>query len=294
MVIRGISMANGVANGGRIGPINELLKALPSHSVAVGNLHGILNLSAPETFSCVVSTLESKLAVFQMQQNIAAMLSRSDFDMGGIGFEKTAVFIITNDEKTTLNSLVSLFVKQLYQVLIDKAQRVGGALPVRVNYLLDEFAQLPTIEDMPSMMSAARSRNIRFTLYVQSLGSLSAKYGKDANTILGNCTNIAFLAGKEWELLQYISRLCGKDGYGRPLLSTSVLQRLSKEKGETLILRDRLYPYVAELPDIDDYPFERNAAAPMPQYSSDFDFRFDVEGFRDSVLRKPGGGGMAC
>ena len=78
------------------------------------------------------------------------MLSASDINISKIGFEKTALFLILPDEKTTINFIVSIFIKQLYQCLIDTAQSTQtGALPVRVNFLLDEFANLPTITDMP-------------------------------------------------------------------------------------------------------------------------------------------------
>jgi len=40
------------------------------------------------------------------------------------------------------------------------------------------------------------------------------------------------------------------------LISIPELQRLKKDKGEALILHGRHYPFVSELPDIDDYEFK--------------------------------------
>jgi len=116
---------------------------------------------------------------------------------------------------------------------------------------------MPQIADMPAMITAARSRNIRFFLVAQSLHQLQGKYGEDANTIKGNCDNWVFLTSREQGLLEEISALCGKtrvsDGTYRSLISTSELQRLRKEKGETLILHGREYPFITELADIDQY-----------------------------------------
>ena len=50
------------------------------------------------------------------------MLSHSDFDMREIGKNKTAVFIVIQDEKKTYHSLVTIFLKQCYETLISVAQ----------------------------------------------------------------------------------------------------------------------------------------------------------------------------
>jgi len=64
--------------------------------------------------------------------------------------------------------------------------------------------------------------------------------------------------------LKEISILCGdtffrdSDGSIRshPLISISELQRLKKEYGETLILHGRNYPFITDLPDINEYKFK--------------------------------------
>jgi type IV secretion system protein VirD4 len=149
---------------------------------------------------------------------------------------------------------------------------------VRLNIVLDEFCNIPAIPDMASMISAARSRNMRFFLMAQGMHQLQFKYREDAETIKGNCDNWVFLTSREHELLREISNLCGEtlftdlDGNlkSRPLISISELQRLKKEKGEALILHGRHYPFVTELPDIDEYEFNvypplENDAQPLPQ-----------------------------
>lgn len=64
------------------------------------------------------------------------MLSHSDFDMKSIGREKTAVFIVIQDEKKTYHSLVTIFIKQCYETLIDVAQENGGKLPLEQTLFL--------------------------------------------------------------------------------------------------------------------------------------------------------------
>jgi type IV secretion system protein VirD4 len=219
-------------------------------------------------------------------------LSQSSFNPCNIGKEKTAIYIIVPDEKTTLHFLVTAFIKQTYETLISEAQlQPNRKLPVRLNIVLDEFCNIPTIPDMASMISAARSRNMRFFLMVQGMHQLRCKYKEDAETIRGNCDNWVFLGSREYELLSEISNLCGEtvnndfDGRitSRPLISISELQRLSKEKGESLILHGRHYPFVTELPDIDDYEFE--AYPPLEPQASELPqiVPYDVDQVIDDI-----------
>jgi len=234
-------------------------------SIASINYKSILTNKAVErTFANVSSCVAAMLNPFIIRKTLCQVLSQCSFDIRSIGKTKTAVYVIIPDEKTTLHYLVTIFVKQTYETLINEAHQMGKMkLPVRVNFVLDEFCNIPAIPDMPSMISAARSRNMRFFLMAQSLWQLRQKYKDDANTIKANCDNWVFLTSRDLDLLQEISNLCGETIYkesdetvkSRPLISISELQRLKKEFGETLILHGRNYPFVTELPDIDEYKF---------------------------------------
>ncbi|MCL2528703.1 MAG: type IV secretory system conjugative DNA transfer family protein [Defluviitaleaceae bacterium] len=244
-----------------------LAKRTAEGSIASTNFNTILtNKEAEKTFACVASIVVSMFAQFTTRKTLRRVLSQNSFISGSIGKRKTAVYIIVPDERTSLHFLATLFIKQVYEALIHEAHLTEErSLPIRVNFLLDEFCNIPKIPDMPAMISAARSRNIRFFLMAQGMYQLRQKYDKDAETIKGNCDNWVFLTSREYALLEEISNLCGAVIYHdlngnraiRPLISVSELQRLSKEQGEALILQGRQYPYMANLPDIDDYSFER-------------------------------------
>ncbi len=166
-----------------------------------------------------------------------------------------------HDEKSTYHPLVSAFIKQCYEVLISSAHKNdSGRLKIRTNFVLDEFANLPPITDMSNMATAARSRNIRLNLIIQSAEQLSAQYGKEtAEVIKGNCSNWFYLTSKELSLLRDLSELCGKTErivglkgiQEEPLVSVSQLQRY--KLGEVLIRKDRSHPYKTNLPDISEY-----------------------------------------
>jgi len=265
-------------------------------SIASINFKNVLtNKEAKGTFGNVSSGVSNMLNPFVVRKTLCQVLSKCSFDIRNIGLLKKAIYIIVPDEKTTLHFLVTAFIKQTYEALIDVAQQQeNGKLPVRLNFILDEFCNIPAIPDMASMISAARSRNMRFFLMAQSQWQLKHKYKEDADTIKGNCENWVFLTSREYDLLEEISNLCGttiyKDSDGsiksNPLISISELQRFKKEYGEALILHGRNYPFVTELPDIDEYKFKiyppaKTSERQLPQIA-----RYDVDKVIDDIKNK--------
>lgn len=106
------------------------------------------------------------------------------------------------------------------------------------------------------MLTAARSRNIRFHLVIQSYSQMIDKYKVNASQrVLDNCGNLIYLHSREMSFLKYISELAGSNEYGRPLLSPSRLLHL--KKNETVIFHDRCYPMVVrDIPLIFEYPVQ--------------------------------------
>lgn len=220
-----------------------------------------------DTMSCIISVFDQHMSSFSLQPKMVGLLSHSSFDLNDIGFAKTAVFLIMPDEKTIYHQIIAIFIKQMYELLIDNAYKNTRdyRFPTRVNFLLDEFTSLPKMTDMPQMITASRSRNIRFMLVIQSKHQLKQRYAEEAETIMSNCSNWLFLTSKETELLREISELSGVTGTSRePLISVSRLQHLDKEAGECLVFSGRKYPYFSYLPDIDEYDGNDYALRPLP------------------------------
>lgn len=206
-------------------------------------------MAPTETKGSILSVFKQKVKLFASRDNLSEMLSHSDIDLESIGEKPTAVFIVIQDEKKTYHSLVTILLKQIYETLIAVAQKHGGALPVRTNFLLDEFANMPPLKDVTTMITAARSRQIRFTMIVQNFAQLDSVYGKeDAETLRGNCGNLIYLVTTELKALEEISKMCGevkskKDDKtaSTPLVTVSDLQRM--KENDVIILRLRMQPF---------------------------------------------------
>lgn len=228
-------------------------------STIIGTKLAVLSCGSDKTVGSIDAVVDTALNKLVVNNDFMDFLSKSDYDLSEEIKGKTAIYLVVPDENTTYHFVVTLFLSQLYEVLIREAQsREGNMLEYRMNFVLDEFANIPTIMNMDAKITAARSRNIRFHLFVQGMSQMEAKYGKDAKLICGNCSNWIYLYSKEYELLQTLSQLCGEmiydTGLRVPLVSTFDLQHLSKEKGEALVLANRKFPFITRLLDIDEYP----------------------------------------
>ena len=213
------------------------------------------------------------------------MLSHSDIDLKTIGEKPTALFIVIQDEKKTYHSLVTILLKQCYETLIDVAQAHGGKLPVRTNFLLDEFANMPPLKDITTMITAARSRLIRFTMIIQNFAQLDQVYGKEnAETIKGNCGNIIYLITTELKALEEISKMCGevkskKDDKtaSTPLVTISDLQKM--KQFEVIIMRLRLNPFKTKFVPYYQWNLKKYAKAEYPEREKRAVQTFDLREF---------------
>ncbi len=244
--------------------INEYFNMKGDRNTASIFASGTIN--APnETKQSIISVFRSKIRIFSTRDSMSEMLGHSDFDMKKIGEEKTAVFMIIHDEKKTYHALSTIFVKQCYECLIDVAQKNGGKLKYRTNFLLDEFANMPPLNDVDAMVSAARSRDIRFTFIIQNFAQLKDTYGENiAEVIKGNCGNIVYLISTEISALEEISKMCGEvkskekeKTSSTPLVSVTDLQKM--KLGEAIYKRLRMDPFRTQLsPDQDvNWGFEK-------------------------------------
>ena len=136
------------------------------------------------------SFVAAALSTLQMFINdyVANNTQKSDFDLRNFAKKKTAIYMLLPDDRDTYHKLGSLLVQQIYTSLVETSRTEGGELGIRMNFILDEFANFTKIDSFQSMLTVSRSRNIRFIICLQSFAQLEERYGKEgAQNILDNC-----------------------------------------------------------------------------------------------------------
>ena len=268
--------------------LKAVLQRMNSSHPAAAGLHAVIDLDAEKTRSCVYSSLVAMMNPFMQNRGLQEMLSGDTFDVETIAKKQTIVYVIYPDEKESMNFLVNMFLTQCYEVLVNHAaDRPDDRLPVRCNFILDEFSNLTPISRFSNRIAEARSKNIRYFIFIQSYGQLKEKYGNEADSILANCNNWLCWSSKDVEFLRTVSAMCGTqydyNGVARPLIDAFEMQHLQKrnEGAEVLVLRQGLFPYVTFLPDIDYMEEYQNApVSPYPYYAENASVKlFDIDGW---------------
>lgn len=230
--------------------IKELYDMLPEGSIARRNL--ATYVTAPnDTRASIHSVAVSGLEIFSRSQGLMQMMADDSMD---IDFTRRFVlFICVADESENYHGLAGLLVSQLAQQLVCKAQELGGRLPVRVNIVLEELGSVgKTIPNLPNLLAAGRSRNIRMLLVLQSEDQLVDIYGKAKAEAIRSCIGVQFcFSTNSWDTLTEWSRRCGerKDpvtGHMEPLITAAQLAAMPV--GTALVLVDGRYKYIANLP----------------------------------------------
>ena len=141
---------------------------------------------------------------------IANMMSATDIPLDEMCDEKTATFIIVPQSDKTYHQFALLYIDQLYQMLMEKAENCGGRLPRRMNMICEELAQLPPITELDQRLSLSAGMGIRWVLVLQDITQLEAKYGRDkAPTLINQCATKIFMRASDANTGKWISNQLG-------------------------------------------------------------------------------------
>lgn len=165
----------------------------------------------------VLIDLGSRLQVFQAPV-VRDITSHNEINLQELGEKKSAYFVITSDQHSAFDFLAVLFYTMLFIKLVERAQKEKSLdpkknmrLPVPVNFLLDEFANIGAIPDFKKKISTVRKYGINISVVIQSLAQLQNRYPKGQwEEILSNCCVLIYLAGgTDQTTAKYISDLTG-------------------------------------------------------------------------------------
>jgi len=166
-------------------------------------------MAAGKTAKSILISCGARMAPFDIRE-VRELMEGDELELEKIGDRKTALFCIVSDTDMTFNFISAMVYTQMFNVLCDKALENGGALKTHVTCLLDEFAN-QKIPNFQHLISVIRSREISAHIVVQTQSQLKAVYKDHAETIIGNCSRVLFLGGKERSTLKEISETLGKE-----------------------------------------------------------------------------------
>ena len=188
----------------------DRLEMRDPESIAVKQYH-IYKQAAGKTAKSILISVGVRLAAFNLPQ-IAKLTNTDELDLSSMGEKKVALFCCIPDADTSLNYLVGMIYSQLFQTLYYMADRVhGGALPVPVNCIMDEFPNVSLPNEFEKILATCRSRSIYCSIIIQNMSQLKALFKDSWESLVGNCDEFLYLGGNEKETHKYVSELLGKE-----------------------------------------------------------------------------------
>ncbi len=172
---------------------------------------------AAETYSGVMSNL-SEATKFLSDPQIKAATAVSSFSIQDLALGQTTVYVVIPPERMdTQKTWLRLVIIAAMHVFKAARRRTGH----RCLFLIDEFASLGRLDDLPRDIATMSGFGIDFALVVQGLDQLKDHYGDAQATILSNCAYKWFCNVNDLESAKHLSESLGKATVGTTSESTS-------------------------------------------------------------------------
>ena len=134
------------------------------------------------------------------------------------------IYLVTPPNRTEYNSIVSLFLDQLFNSNYELALSNGRKCINRILHILDEFTNIPAIPHMDTKISIGLGQNILYYLWIQNLEQLTEKYGENtAKTIRDNCSVQIYVKSTSDETNAAFSKALGTRTITRRRRSSNIL-----------------------------------------------------------------------
>lgn len=168
--------------------------------------------AAGETAKSILISCFVRLAPFAIG-SLREMFSSDELELGRVGEEKTAFFLIMSDTSKTFNFILAMLLYQFFDIntaIADANPDSHCSIPIMC--LLDEVANIGKIPDLDIKIATLRSRWINLCLFIQNVAQLEKGYTKEgARVIQGNCDTLLFLGRSDQDTNEMISKRLGKE-----------------------------------------------------------------------------------
>lgn len=194
-------------------PLDELFERLEirnPNSLALKQ-YKIYKQAAGKTAKSILISVGVRLSAFNLE-SIASLTATDELELDLVGERKTVIFAVIPDNDSTFNFLIGMLYTQLFQMLYYQADIVhGGALPIPVHFLMDEFANVALPDEFDKLLSTMRSRLIFVSIIIQNLAQIKGLYKDSWESIVGNCDTLYYLGGNEQSTHKFMSEYLGKE-----------------------------------------------------------------------------------
>lgn len=129
-------------------------------------------LAPNDTKGGILSVAKQRLRLFIGREKLNVLTNKTTFDFNNVLEKKTAIFFIVKDEETSLSRYATMFINQLYTILVSKK------LTNKFNFILDNFDLIKECDNLIDMLSSCISRKMKVCICTRDLDALLEKTDK--------------------------------------------------------------------------------------------------------------------
>ena len=158
------------------------------------SLYASIKTAGDRTKGSIYVNMQSALTIFSMD-SIARMTAENDIDFREIGFgdDPVAIFVGIPTEDKSNHFLALNFITQIFQYLFKLAKADKGKLRRNVRFILDEFGNMPILDNFGGMVTNCLGVGFSFDVFIQSYDQLKTNYEMEVDTIKDNFANQIYI-----------------------------------------------------------------------------------------------------
>lgn len=144
-----------------------------------------------EIFDNVILTINKTLKSIVTRNKLSKMLNKNTFDISDILCKKTALILIGKDENKILNRLCSIFIEQLFNILVNEKNNY------KYNFVIDKLDLFEGLNNLNNMLNSSHYNNVNFVIGTRQINQFNKKYGKN----IPRLCDIVTIGNKKIELI---------------------------------------------------------------------------------------------
>lgn len=137
-------------------------------------------LAPRETKGSIVSVARQKLRTYVSRKLLSSMLNKTTFTYNDIMNKKTAIFLISKEEKSYINNVATMFIEQLFTILVKFNNKN------KFNFILDNIDSLENMNELSNMLSTGIANNMKISIATRSFDDLINQYGNYITKLSNN------------------------------------------------------------------------------------------------------------
>lgn len=191
---------------------NEVREKYPDHICL--KYYDIFRKADEATAGAVFAAAGEKTAMFESEP-IAKLTAVDDLNLGSFNQKPTVLFIVIPQIVFGPLPIVSMVIAAAFAALYrssDICLRNTGKKPgYNVEFILNEFANIGVIPSFEEKLSTMRRFCMSCWICLDSVTQLKNLYGKQSDTIVGDCSARIYLGSNDPENVGFVKELVGKN-----------------------------------------------------------------------------------